>query len=336
MANQSGSQLEYDDWKSDQTSDWSDSTIPNRMPYSFGIEIELVANPKTVYDSSNRNEFLNNDIRYWRRRLADRMNKKKGVHAVTSTRPTNYDRWYIMNDNSLRYKPRNYQVALEAVSPKMHDTWTLKRQVNRFWEATNEIFDIESNTSCGAHIHVAPFGRAYKLVELVKVAHAVATQENHVLKILPQERINNDYCRPCSFRSEELKLGLEYSMEYDVEYPSAHVAISLLKMKDATELIHYMQSNSRYVLWNFQNTTSRSGTVEFRGGRHLTGPVRTKRWTAFTVSFISKAIEDDYIFDMSIQSDINEWWQSIRHHAMELDMDEFLPASWTSMRDIVR
>lgn len=168
----------------------------------------------------------------------------------------------------------------------------LKKQIDLFWEAAMELFDIEANTSCGTHIHVAPYDHNYTLEELRRLAYAVATQEKFVLQILPQERIDNDYCRPCSFRSEELRLDLEEDQEDDIEHPSSYVAERLEKMWNKSDLIDYMQSNNRYVLWNFKNTQSQSGTVEFRGGRHMRGPVRTKRWIAFTVAFVTKAIRD--------------------------------------------
>lgn len=47
------------------------------------------------------------------------------------------------------------------------------------------------------------------------------------------------------------------------------------------------ERRDRYVLWNFDNVLEgRSGSVEFRGGRGLRGPERTKRWVAFVVAFV--------------------------------------------------
>ncbi|KAI8713046.1 hypothetical protein NCS52_01247900 [Fusarium sp. LHS14.1] len=241
-----------------------------------------------------------------------------------------------MNDTSLRFQPRNYQVALEAVSPVMMQFQELKKQIDLFWEAMTELFDIETNTSCGTHVHVAPRDHGYTLEELRRLAYAVATEEKFVLQILPQERIDNHYCRPCSFRSEELRLDLQEGEEDNIEHPSSYVAERLRGIRNESELIDYMQSNNRYVLWNFKNTQSQSGTVEFRGGRHMRGPVRTKRWIAFTVAFVNKAIEESGMYDRTVESDIDEWWQNIRSRAKSMRMDEFLPGTWQRMRDIVR
>ncbi|KAI9716674.1 MAG: hypothetical protein M1812_005212 [Candelaria pacifica] len=317
-------------------------TIPHAGVYSFGVEIEIVALPKTIYDSSNQREFLNNDFGYWRQRLADALNRKevytdRFLRAVASRPSGSYEgKWHIVHDGSLRVT--NYEVALEAVSPIMdRPYYDLKFQIDPFWKVTRKIFNIQKNTSCGAHIHVGLSGRdpnrRYQLAELMKVAYAVATQEKFILQILPQERVDNDYCRPSSFRSEELKLDLEDEPDIHSEWPFSRIAKALLRMKNREALIEYMQAGSRYVLWNFKNVVGRSGTVEFRGGRHLRGPVRTKRWIAFTVSFVAKAIEDDWIYKMDAETDIDDWWQSIRFSAIDLDMDGFLPSRWQSMRD---
>ena len=48
----------------------------------------------------------------------------------------------------------------------------------------------------------------------------------------------------------------------------------------------------RKVLWNFKPAANDgTGTIEFRGGRHLRGPVRTKRWIAFAVSCVHFLLE---------------------------------------------
>lgn len=46
--------------------------------------------------------------------------------------------------------------------------------------------------------------------------------------------------------------------------------------------------------------------------------------------------QQNHMYDRTTDSDINEWWQSIRFCAIDLRMDEFLLGSWWRMRDIVR
>ena len=56
------------------------------------------------------------------------------------------------------------------------------------------------------------------------------------------------------------------------------------------ELVSYVQGSDRRSLQNFRNVLpDGTGTVEFRGGRHLSGPVRPERWVTFTVLFVDFA-----------------------------------------------
>lgn len=53
------------------------------------------------------------------------------------------------------------------------------------------------------------------------------------------------------------------------------------------QIVQWMQGDNRYVLWNFQNIRrGGSGTIEFRGGRGMRGPNRTKWVIGFVVGFI--------------------------------------------------
>ena len=131
-------------------------------------------------------------------------------------------------------------------------------------------------------------------MELKAIAWAVASQENLVLKILPQERIDNEYCRPNSVRSEDLSLDIFHGSDGPANEALDFVARRIMKFESGEELCQYMQAGQRRVLWNFSNTVGegKNRTIEFRGGRHLRGRVRTKRWIAFAVSFITLAIEN--------------------------------------------
>lgn len=67
------------------------------------------------------------------------------------------------------------------------------------------------------------------------------------------------------------------------------------------EIIQGWDKGDRRTLWNFHNVTPKpnsgktvTGSVEFRGGRCLRGPVRTKRWIAFSIAFVILAINEVY------------------------------------------
>ena len=124
----------------------------------------------------------------------------------------------------------------------------------------------------------------FTLPALQALAYAVALQERFVVDILPLERFNNRYCRPNSDVSEILQMFHRGQISHQ------HLQEIILSQRTPLELCHLMQQNHRYVLWNFQNTCKRSGTVEFRGGWHLREPGRTRRWATFAVAFVSLAM----------------------------------------------
>ena len=175
--------------------------------------------------------------------------------------------------------------------------WLFLRHIDLFWNAVDETFlKVTRNTSCGAHVHVAAKGRRYTFEELKAIAFAVAAQEDFISGILPPERIDNDFARPSSVHSDELREDLERGLQLGLQETLKEVGRAISRMRSPQELYVYMQGHDqgrqRYALWNFQNTVGADacGTVEFRGGRHLRGRVRTKRWIAFAVAFVSMAI----------------------------------------------
>ncbi len=65
--------------------------------WGFGVEIEMVVKPRTIYDFSS-NEFLNDSITYWSHKLV-KLLEGKGLAAP----PEDYDKWFITQDASLEH-----------------------------------------------------------------------------------------------------------------------------------------------------------------------------------------------------------------------------------------
>ncbi|KAK6441238.1 hypothetical protein LTR95_002537 [Oleoguttula sp. CCFEE 5521] len=61
-----------------------------------------------------------------------------------------------------------------------------------------------------------------------------------------------------------------------------------------------LMQEERYVLWNFANLLKTKKTIEFRGGRGLRGPKRTKWWIAFVVGFI------DFLLDADTHNEVTD------------------------------
>jgi hypothetical protein len=129
----------------------------------------------------------------------------------------------------------------------------------------------------------APSGR-FSLDQLKHIAFTLLLNEHAIHKTLTRERQDNRFCKINSKASPRLS--------------GRHVSVSELRhlitaQSNAEHLCQLMQGNDRQVLWNFQNTRPQgSGTIEFRGGRHMRGPHRALRFIAFAVSVIYMALKE--------------------------------------------
>lgn len=180
---------------------------------------------------------------------------------------------------------------MEAVSPIMKSSHRWEDTVAKFWEVMADLFDIKKNLTCGTHIHVAPWQARFTLQQAQTIAFACCYWEPYVVSFLPVERRDYGYCQ----RNTALASRMGYL--YRKETPSAWktIAHEIKRTNNFEELCTYMQggmgSDHRKVLWNFQNLCNETGTIEFRGGRHMRGPNRTLRWVTFTIVFVLMALE---------------------------------------------
>ena len=133
--------------------------------------------------------------------------------------------------------------------------------------------------------------------ELRQVAYVVATTEPWIAHILPPERVNNMYSQSNSSSASSASGFVEPWGEWGSDWAShvpelSKIWRSIGTRRNQKQLCRYIQGSNKYTMWNFLHTLEgRKGTIEFRGGRHLRGPVITKRWIVFTVAFVALAIE---------------------------------------------
>ena len=186
-------------------------------------------------------------------------------------------------------------VPLEAVSPKLQTNKNWEAEIDAFWSAMSAVFHMPRRSSrCGSHVHVSPGHGHFRLQELQSIAFAVIWYDSQVQQILHRSRRDCDYCRGNISYSQKLR---NKSME--------SIAKMINDVPNKTSLVSTIQGwnkDDRRTLWNFQNATVKpgsdrpaTGTVEFRGGRCLRGPKRTKRWIAFAVAFVRLATTEVYI-----------------------------------------
>lgn len=177
-------------------------------------------------------------------------------------------------------------VPLEAVSPIMttRDDWAQK--IDRFWQAQGAVFHMpERSSKCGGHIHITPSNRVWSNEQLQLIAIGVIFYEKQVLEMLPTSRRYKYYCMPNTKESTFIR-------DHGIDATIRNIRTS------PRERIETLIQDERRVLWNLKNVTRDSGTIEFRGGRCLRGPCRTKRWIAFVIGFIELLLHFVSLLDL--------------------------------------
>lgn len=214
---------------------------------------------------------------------------------------------------------------MEAVSPVMNNSSTAwQDDIELFWQATRKMFRVQRNESCGSHVHVAPTGRKYTLGELKYVAFAVVCYEANLMTMLPRVRQNHPYCQMNTRASAQLANGIRIgSVRNDIRSLTTYQAV-----------VQYMQGDTRTCLWNFRNVTG-SGTVEFRGGRHLRGANRTYAWVTLAVAFIGLALEEKLLDGWGTVYPISatDLFRKLKNMADYLGMEGCLPATFGQMNE---
>ncbi|KAK5457169.1 hypothetical protein LTS15_004950 [Exophiala xenobiotica] len=315
--------------------------------YYFGVEIEVIVEPHNK--SQPVPAPVENDLDLWYNKIAKALRNRKGVDqrplkAIAETQRSEYREtsnrhlsWWITWDGSLVTPdwPRHPGVPLEAVSPRLETRKRWEDEIDAFWDAMRAVFHMPRRVlRCGSHVHVSLGRGDFHLKELQAIAFAVVFYDQQVQQVLPGSRRNYHYCVPNKTHSRALK-GKSMS-------EVAALINAVQTKEDLVEIIQGKSKKDRPVLWNFHNVTrmpfateSALGTVEFRGGRCLRGPLRTKRWISFAVAFIILAIKD---FKLPLASSYtsctsSQFWDKIRDAGAEQNMAQYLPRSYKTMNE---
>lgn len=149
------------------------------------------------------------------------------------------------------------------------------------------------STKCGSHIHISPHRtEGFTLSEIKRIAFGIILYESLVVQLLPADRRENGYCLRNSQKSPILiRLFDEDGPSDGIRVIASHINKARSK-RDIRIIMQGDEEENRHVLWNFANIEEDAkGSVEFRGGRALRVPVRTKRWIAFTIAFIELTLK---------------------------------------------
>ncbi|KAJ5418404.1 amidoligase enzyme-domain-containing protein [Penicillium crustosum] len=282
-----------------------------RYSFYFGVEIELISEPHEIRQPLDR--------RFYYEKLAKSL-RSHGLNAKADSlegryrkHSEHYDKWFLTRDGSLG-EPDYPAIPIEAVSPVLSTVADWQTEINLFWTSWDRVFEMPRRSAkCGSHIH-------YRLLREQSERHA------------PLPRRNNTYCQnnwETSLVGSMYKSGSKKDVRQTME--------RIWKIKNEEELKRFMQEDRR-VMWNFEHTVPGArftGTVEFRGGRGLRGPNRTKWWIAFVVSFIQLSISSNQFpyKSPSNRPQTDYFWQKIERYARTIQVAGDLPPDWRDLNE---
>ncbi|KAK3624576.1 hypothetical protein LTR56_020923 [Elasticomyces elasticus] len=282
--------------------------------YSFGIELEMIVDPHKVRSPLKRALYYEKLAKSLRARgLKAQFDDCTGDYRKHAEQ---YDKgWWIGRDGSLG-DPGHPGIPLEAVSPIL----TTKGRLG----AANGKF-------LGSTARGIPYAAEVWLLR--NIALGVLYFENQIQEMLPAARRNASYCQRNTKNSHWLRSKISRYRRDNWQELRTVVA-----QADRAQVVSIMQSD-RKVLWNFENAgTSGSGTVEFRGGRGMRGPIRTKRWIAFTVAIIEMFLRLDMAGTGRFPSmpTSQALYEDIKRCARDLALRQYLPDGYRILNESPR
>ncbi|KAJ6039474.1 hypothetical protein N7444_008379 [Penicillium canescens] len=302
-----------------------------RYSFYFGIEIELISEPHVVRHPLGR--------RFYYEKLAASL-RSHGLDAKADSlagryrkHSEHYDKWFLTKDGSLG-NPAHPAIPIEAVSPVLSTSEQWETEIDLFWTSWNRVFEMPRRSAkCGSHIHVSPGpNKRFTMTELKNIACGIVFYANNLSDMLPAPRRNNAYCQK-NWQASLVGVWYESGSNTNVQQTMKQI----WKVDDEQELRRFMQDDRR-VMWNFEHIVPGArctGTIEFRSGRGLRGPNRTKWWIAFVVSFIQLCISSK-LFPYKSASDrpqTDYFWQKIKRYAHTIQVADDLPPDWRDLNE---
>jgi hypothetical protein len=200
-------------------------------------------------------------------------------------------------------------VPLEAVSGTLQTNGQWEREITAFWSACAAVFHSpDRSTRAGTHIHITPGPeKRWSIDQLRRIAVGIVSYEDLVQEMLPAYRrtgvsssdpsriipptsytghqFERHYCESNSRSSRSLYARFHGGPDPQSRTNKLEDLKNSFQSMSERDIVHNMQGD-RYVLWNFDNILKDKKTIEFRGGRGVRGPNRTRWWIAFVVGFI--------------------------------------------------
>lgn len=172
---------------------------------------------------------------------------------------------------------------MEIVSPilqyVLNSNWCMA--VKHLWAALDQFCSMETNQSCGTHVHLSPQDNVIWDIESLKcVCRAVIYFEGAFELLVPEHRRGNAYMK--SFFADHPEFRGRSAVEcFTLIDRSAHRV-------DIAELMN--PEGDRNYAWNFRNLIyGGKMTIEFRRGPGVTETTDCLAWVELVVSFARSA-----------------------------------------------
>lgn len=256
--------------------------------YTIGFEIEGVLDPDIPF----RDPFDCYKL------LAEHL-CHEGDDAVVNRKPKSRaseyygSSWAITSDASLVVG--SGQVGFEAVSP-------IFRFESIGWDISLFNFELAlqgsrlglvQSSSASTHVHVKTGEtQDFSLERLKAICFASIIYEWHMFQLLPEHRRHSSYCRGVMRGGGSIRDSFPDGFNSGLPHHVKRLRHEIKKIKTVNALVKYVQGNERHMLWNFANTLTDLGTVEFRGGGQSCSRRTVQSYISLAVGFIELATQE--------------------------------------------
>jgi Putative amidoligase enzyme len=221
-------------------------------------------------------------------------------------------------------------VELISRTLESHEDWG--NEIRQCWNVIHRFFDVRAHPSCSTHVHARPI-IGYTLIQLQRVAKAIAYFEPMLREVVPSERKDCVWAQ-CNTNQPELSSTLTQLYNQCAKSHNFRPLYQWIDCFQSLEQLSNMLSPTKAVSWNFAPTLKPCGTVEFRRPPQTIGADATNHWAAFGLSFIRFALSCDFS-EMHAAPTFTHFQDGIRWGAEQLGIQAAL-RSWQDMRQSVQ
>lgn len=205
---------------------------------------------------------------------------------------------------------------LELVSPKfahLENSETWSTEVRKIFDALKKRGRIDTNLSCGTHIHISPLSRKWKLLELQKLCCCILYFERAFEVLYPEARPqgneNTKEQRVATYRTEARKYWRTWYVRANwtdnsrLNTMAYSNCVDLIMNKKTIDGLWYLMNPldrgyiDRNYAWNFANLREgEKGTVEYRRPPGVKTDDLCLAWASLAFRFVKAAVQVEDAF----------------------------------------